>query len=35
MKTSKIVHYGENRIKVDFPYNQEIAALIKQIEAVV
>jgi site-specific recombinase XerD len=31
MRASKIVHRGEFRIKVDFPYNQEIAALIKQI----
>lgn len=31
MLASKIIHRGESRIKVDFPYNQEIAALIKQI----
>ena len=31
MNATKIIHRGESRIKVDFPYNQEIAALIKQI----
>jgi len=31
MLATKIIHRGESRIKVDFPYNQEIAALIKQI----
>ena len=31
MRATKIIHRGESRIKVDFPYNQEIAALIKQI----
>lgn len=31
MRATKINHRGESRIKVDFPYNQEIAALIKQI----
>jgi integrase/recombinase XerD len=31
MRASKIIHQGEPRIKVGFPYNQEIAALIKQI----
>ena len=31
MRATKIIHHGESRIKVDFPYNQEIAALIKQI----
>jgi integrase/recombinase XerD len=31
MQASKIIYKREPRIKVDFPYNQEIAALIKQI----
>ena len=31
MRATKIIHRGESRIKVDFPYNQKIAALIKQI----
>ncbi len=31
MKATKIIHNGESRIKIDFPYNQEIATLIKQI----
>lgn len=31
MNTIKIRHREENRIKVDFPYNQQIAATIKQI----
>ncbi|MCX6250025.1 MAG: site-specific integrase [Bacteroidetes bacterium] len=31
MKASKIEHKGENRIKVEFPYNQEIASLLGQI----
>jgi hypothetical protein len=31
MLATKIIHRGESRIKVDFPYNQEIAVLIKQI----
>ena len=34
MRASKIFHKGENRIKVDFPYNDEIAVLLKQIEGV-
>ena len=32
MRATKIIHQGESRIKVDFPYNQEITALIKHIE---
>jgi len=32
MKASKIFHKGQYRIKVDFPYNLELANLIKQIE---
>ncbi len=32
MKASKIFHKGQYRIKVDFPYNIELANLIKQIE---
>jgi site-specific recombinase XerD len=32
MKAVKIEHKGEKRIKIDFPYNQEIAALLKQIK---
>ena len=31
MKASKIELSGENRIKVEFPYNQEIASMLKQI----
>ncbi len=31
MNTSKIIHRNENRIKVDFPYNQQIAFALKQI----
>jgi len=31
MKAEKIEHRGEKRIKVDFPYNQEIVSLLKQI----
>ncbi|MDP2337737.1 MAG: tyrosine-type recombinase/integrase [Bacteroidota bacterium] len=31
MRATKITHKGESRIKIDFPYNQEIAQLIKKI----
>jgi integrase/recombinase XerD len=31
MKAEKIIHQGEKRIKIDFPYNQEIASRLKQI----
>jgi len=31
MKASKIVHKNENRIKIDFPYNQEMASTLRQI----
>jgi len=31
MQATKIIHNGEPRIKVDFPYNQAIAAMLKQI----
>ena len=31
MKAEKIIHNGEKRIKIDFPYNQEIASRLKQI----
>jgi integrase/recombinase XerD len=31
MNTSKIIHREEKRIKVDFPYNQQIALSIKHI----
>lgn len=31
MKAEKIVHNGEIRIKIDFPYNQEIASKLSQI----
>ena len=31
MKACKISHKGKSRIKIDFPYNQAIASLIKQI----
>lgn len=32
MKAEKIEHKGEKRIKIDFPYNQEIASRLKQID---
>ncbi|MDX2191128.1 MAG: tyrosine-type recombinase/integrase [Bacteroidota bacterium] len=32
MKASKIIHKQEQRIKVDFPYNQEFAQKIRQIK---
>lgn len=32
MNTSKIIHRDEERIKVDFPYNQQIALSIKKIK---
>lgn len=31
MKAGKIVHKNETRIKIDFPYNQEMASKIRQI----
>jgi integrase/recombinase XerD len=31
MQATKIIHKGESRIKVDFPYNQEIAQVLKKI----
>lgn len=31
MKATKIIHKGEERIKVDFPYNQDIASKLRQI----
>ena len=31
MNAIKIVHHNENRIKVDFPYNNNIAATLKKI----
>ncbi len=31
MKASKIVHKEEERIKIDFPFNQEMASKIRQI----
>lgn len=31
IKALKITHHNQDRIKVDFPYNQEIAAAIRQI----
>ena len=31
MNTSKIIHRNQNRIKVDFPYNQQIAIALKTI----
>jgi len=31
MKAEKFEHRGENRIKIDFPYNREIASRLKQI----
>ena len=30
MKTTKIVHNGTTRIKVEFPFNQQIASLLRQ-----
>jgi integrase/recombinase XerD len=32
MKTTKINHKNESRIKVDFPYNQEIVRIFRQIK---
>jgi len=32
IKATKILHKGETRIKVDFPYNQEFIILLRQIE---
>ena len=32
MKASLIIHRGEKRIKVDFPFNSEIASKLKQIQ---
>ncbi len=32
MKLSKIVHKGEKRIKVDFPYNSSFISLLRQVE---
>jgi site-specific recombinase XerD len=32
MKISKVIHKGQSRIKVDFPYNQHFTAIIKQIK---
>jgi site-specific recombinase XerD len=32
MKLSKIIHKGEPRIKVEFPYNQSIASTLAQLE---
>lgn len=31
MKASKIVHHGENRIKIEFPFNHEMGAKLSQI----
>jgi integrase/recombinase XerD len=31
MRATKIIHNGESRIKVDFPYNQELAQVLKKI----
>jgi len=31
MKASKIVHHNEDRLRVDFPFNQEMASKIRQI----
>jgi len=31
MKAGKIVHHNQERIKVDFPYNQEVADKVRQI----
>ncbi len=32
MKTTKIIHKSETRIKVDFPYNREFIVSLRQIE---
>lgn len=32
MKLSRIIHKGQKRIKVDFPYNHEIISLLRQID---
>ena len=31
MKATKIIHNGTARIKVDFPFNQQIVSILKQI----
>lgn len=31
MKASKIIHRNVARIRVDFPYNQEMVSLLRQI----
>ena len=31
MKADKIIHQGEERIKIDFPFNQAIASKLRQI----
>ena len=31
MKASKIVHHQETRIRIDFPFNQEMASKVRQI----
>jgi integrase/recombinase XerD len=31
MKAEKTIHNGEKRIKIDFPYNQELSSILKQI----
>ena len=31
MQANKIVHKGETRIKIDFPYNQKMASILRQI----
>ncbi len=31
MKAEKIIHKGEHRIKIYFPYNQSIAVTLRQI----
>ena len=32
MKTTRINHKNQSRIKVDFPYNQEIVRIFRQIK---
>ncbi len=34
MQVSKIIHREENRLKIDFPYNQQIARIIKEVDDV-
>jgi integrase/recombinase XerD len=33
IKASRIIHKGEERLKLDFPYNSQIISLVKQINS--